>query len=786
VEHGPDLINTFIPGSSLINRGFAFAPEGTAWLNRLQSLSEHRDTTQFAPNLQQADLFDQYTRVLRSISSTRPLVLLLDDLQWADTGSIGLLFHLGRELSGSPILIIGAYRQEEVSLGRDGTRHPLEPVVNEFQLEFGAITIDLGEADPREFVEAFLDSEPNRLGPSFREMLYRQTQGHPLFTIELLRGMTERGDVVQDQSGNWVESSTLDWETLPARVEAVIAERIGRLPSHLKNLLQVACVQGEVFTAEVLARVSETDERTLFANLSGELDRQHRLIRAESIQRLDDQLLSNYRFRNILFQRYLYSTLDQVEKVHLHQQLGLVLEELTTGDVGFSVAAVQLARHFEQAGIPEKAIRYLHHAGERAIQLTAYHEGITHLNKGLELLPTIPDLSIRNSHELTLQLSLAMVWKYDWTSEQSRTALTRARELSIQLDKTDQLSRVLGEMCIYHYVHAEYHQALEWAKEALSLAEQLDDPVLIAEGNWYLGFLEYCLGDFVGAREHLKCVIDYYDPEQHHQTLVQMRGVDAGLSAMAYDACCLWALGYPDQAKSLSEEALTLARRFNHTFTLADVLCYAGCMFNAMLGDVSTLSDCADALILISEQEGLYLSGWSGMATNFKGVALIMQAKGEEAIAQIQKSIKNSQLSGVRLYNTLSLQSLAKAQILTDQIDKALANLDESMQVMELSGDRNWEVELHRTRAELLIMLGREAEAESCLKTAIEIAQSQTAKSWELRVSIGLARLWQKQGKVEDAYALLEPIYNWFTEGFDTPDLKDAKALLDELELERV
>jgi tetratricopeptide (TPR) repeat protein len=781
VENGPDLINTFVPGHSLINRVRSFAPEEAEWVNRMQDVSNRQEITQFVPNLQQNDLFDQYTRVLRTLSAEHPLVLVLDDLQWADTGSVGLLFHLGRELTGSPILILGAYRQEEITMGRDGGRHPLEPVVNEFQREFGAISVNLGQADRRKFVEALLDSEPNQLGPSFREMLHRQTQGHPLFTIELLRGMMARGDVVRDKNSVWVESSTLDWETLPARVEAVIAERIGRLDPALQAILQVACVEGEVFTAEVLACVLESNERALLVSLSGELDRQHRLIRADSIHRMGDQLLSNYRFRNILFQKYLYSTLDQVERVHLHEQVGTVLEQLASDHVDFSGVALNLARHFEEAGIPEKAIYYLHHAGERAIQLTAYHEGITHLSRGFELLPKIPDLSIRDSHELTLQLSLAMAWKYNWTSLQSKEAITRARELSQQLGMTDQLSRVLGELCIYHYVHAEYHQAIEWAHEALSLAQQEDDPILIAEGNWYLGFLKYCLGDYETARAHLKCVLDFYDPQQHHHSLVSLRGTDAGLSAMAYDACCLWCLGYPDQAMKRSQEALALAREFNHTFTLADVLCYAGCMFSAMLRDEQTLLDCAEALIQISNAKGLYLSGWSGMATNFMGVALTMQGKGEEAITYIQESLNNSELSGVRLYDTISRQSMANAQVVIGKLEEGLTNLEDAMIVMEQTGDRNWEAELHRTRGELLRIQGDDEGAESCITKAIEVSQSQAAKSWELRASMGLANLWQMQGKVDEARELLEPIYSWFTEGFDTPDLKDAKALLKKL-----
>lgn len=187
------------------------------------------------------------------------------------------------------VTLVGAYRPEEVALGRDGKRHPLEPVVHEFQREFGDLAVNVDEASSREFVEAFLDSEPNRLGSQFRERLYRQTGGHPLFAVELLRGLQERGDLVQDEEGRWVEGSSLDWETLPPRVEGVIAERIDRLTDPLQDALRAASVEGETFTAEVVAHMQASDEREMVVHLSDELDRRHRLVRAQGMLRIGDQ-----------------------------------------------------------------------------------------------------------------------------------------------------------------------------------------------------------------------------------------------------------------------------------------------------------------------------------------------------------------------------------------------------------------------------------------------------------------------------------------------------------------
>jgi adenylate cyclase len=182
---------------------------------------------------------------MKDLARQRPLLLVVDDLQWADGGSIGLLFHLGRRLEGSPVLVVGIYRPAEVALGRDGAstgsgqrkRHPSEPVVNEFQRDFGQIHVDLRQNADGRFVEALLDTESNRLGARCRQSLYQQTRGHALFTVEMLRGMQERGDLVQDKAGRWVEGPAVDWETLPARVEGIIAERISRLPAALQEML---------------------------------------------------------------------------------------------------------------------------------------------------------------------------------------------------------------------------------------------------------------------------------------------------------------------------------------------------------------------------------------------------------------------------------------------------------------------------------------------------------------------------------------------------------------------
>ena len=374
VEAGPDLVDTFVSGAPLAQRAAAYAPwPGRAdWLPRLQQLVQRKASFPPRADLNQNALFEQYSRVMRAIARRRPLLLTLDDLQWADGGSVGLLFHLGRSLAGGRVLVVGAYRPTDIALGRGGERHPLEPVVNEFKLQWGDIEIDLREAEGERFVAAFLDTEPNRLGEDFRSTLFRQTAGLPLAIVELVREMQEHRGLVRDEAGYWIEGPKLDWSALPVRVEAMIADRIARLDERTRHALQVASVEGETFTAEVIARVVGIGEQEVVRLLSEELDRGHRLVKAEGIRHLNGRQLSIYRFRHILFQKYLYTSLDAVERARLHDAVGAALETFYAAQTDQIV--VELAHHFAASGAAGQAATFLKQAGDRAAALAAYQE----------------------------------------------------------------------------------------------------------------------------------------------------------------------------------------------------------------------------------------------------------------------------------------------------------------------------------------------------------------------------------------------------------------------------
>ena len=781
VDSGPDLIDTFVAGRALVTRarssGVGARP---AWLVKLRQLVEQKAALSAAETPQQSDLFEQYTRVIHALAAEHPILLVLDDLQWADAGSMNLLFHLGRELRGSRVLIAGIYRGSEVALGRAGERHPLEGVVNELKRDLGDVEIDLGDSGSREFVDALLDLEANELGETFRETLHLQTGGHPLFTVELLQGMKEQGALTRDESGHWVEGASLSWEILPARVEAVIAERVGRLPEELRELLAVASVEGEAFTAEVLARVRGGDDRRTIRSLSRELDQRHRLVTAQGLRRTNGQRLSSYRFRHILFQKHLYGGLDPVERARLHEDVGASLEVLHgehAGDI-----AVHLAHHFEEAGIAPKAVDYLRQAGEKAVRVSANQEAAAHFRRGLELLRLLPEDPERDGHELALRVAsmTPLTALTGYTGQEVLETCERARELCERMGDTPQLFVALLHLSVFYAMSGQHRVGLELSRRCRGLAERTGDPVSVAIAHHNLGWLSAVVGEFPTARTHLEHMIAFYDPDEH-RALKYAIGLDPGVASRSWVALVLWILGYPDQARERRAEALALARGADHPVSLAlcRVIAYA---FLAPLDrDPELTAEAADELIRIStearlpyyEANGRFLRAWVDSLT--QGV--------EQGIEAMLESERMFSAIGVEAGRSERNILLGEAYGRAGQPSQGLLLLEDGLAYVERSGEHKWESELLRLRGELLVRKDPGgSQAEESYVRALDVARRQEARGLELRATTSLARLWQKQGRTEEAREELSHIYGWFTEGFGTHDLKQAKALMDEFE----
>ncbi len=780
VNTGPDLIDIFIPGRTLMSRASAAAANDANRLTPLQKLMAQKEGGPGRADVKQRDLFEQYTRVLEALAKAKPILLVLDDLQWADAGSINLLFHFGRRLEGCRILIIAIYRPADVALGRDGERHPLEPVINEFKRHFGQVHVNLRQTNDRDFVEDFLDTEPNRLGTEFRRALYRQTKGHALFTIEMLRGMQERGDLVRDETGRWVEGPAVDWKALPARVEGIIEERIGRLPIRLQEALKAASVEGETFTAEVVAQVTAVGQPESVRQLSGELDKQHRLVRCLGSRRLmpGGQRLSRYRFRHILFQKYTYSSLDEAERAYLHETIGRVLEGLYRRQT--DEIAVHLARHFKKAGVAEKAVTYLYEAGQHAIRLSAHAEAVRHLRHGLELLDALPNSADRAKREFELQIALgvALIATKGFAAPDVGRVYRRARALSPQVGSPSQRFPVLWGLYSYHQVRAEYKIARKFGEQFLSLVKNAREPGLLALAYLNLGTTLFQLGEFAPAQEHFEQSLAHHDP-QHSHPLASQLGQDHGLFCRCFGAHTLWQLGYPDRALAWIHKALARAEKLAQPYEMALALDYAA-MLNQFRRERQVVREQTKmAAALCREQGFTYYLAWAQI---LQGSTQATTRPNVQGIAQMRQGLDALQATGAAVRTPYYLSLLAKAYGQAGQVKAGLTVLADALAVAEKVRERWWEAELYRLKGELL--LGQDADAaevERYIHKAINIARRQQAKSLELRAVMSLCKLRQAQGQKLRARRMLAEIYDWFGEGFDTADLKDAGAMLREL-----
>ena len=778
VNHGADLINIFVSGAALLTRTEIFSSVHADWSVRLKKIVERKSSLPADSTLQQSSLFEQFTRVLQALSREQPLLLILDDLQWIDAGSANLLFHLGRRIAGNRIMIVGAYRPAEVALGRGGERHPIETIVHEFKRDFGNSDIELGKSEGRTFIDALLDTEPNRLGEEFRNMLYKQTRGHPLFTVELMRDMEERGALIKDETGMWLEGSGLNWNAVPARVDAVIEERIGRLNENLREMLTIASVEGEEFTAEVISRLQDREVRELIKQLSRELDKRHHLVSAKGIRQIAEQRLSLYIFQHIQFQRYLYGNLDDVERVHFHEQVGQILEAFYGKQA--EEISVQLARHFQEAGIAEKAIEYLYKAGNRAIRMSASAEAISHFNKALEILEKLPESLARDQQELSLQLALAVPIQASkgLGAPALGKAVVRARELCDKMGDTPQLFTALAQLGSYYSTCAQYRNSLEINEKIKMIAMQAKDPLMEAIYNYIQVWPLLNVGDMIQSAEHAKRMIAFYDQEKH-SIFAYLYGYDFGVLSMGFGSWALWILGYPEQALKQCNEALALARKLGHPHTLAFIL-LGCCELHWFLKNYQQINEYNEELAPLCNRNGFLYFG--AHATFYEGERKALEGKVAEGIEQMRQSLAVMEGTGTLTCFTRLLARLIYVCQQTQKIDEGLNAVEEAFEIARKYDERYMEAELYRLKGELLWMRGEPADVlEQCFSSAIAIACAQQARSWELRATMSLSRLRKSQGRVDEAHHMLHALSSWFTEGFDFPDLKEAKALLKEL-----
>ncbi|MBC8446492.1 MAG: hypothetical protein H8D78_01970, partial [Chloroflexi bacterium] len=423
-----------------------------------------------------------------------------------------------------------------------------------------------------------------------------------------------------------------------------------------------------------------------------------------------------------------------------------------------------------------KAVDYLLQAGNRAVQLSAHEEAIALFTRGLALLQTLPDTSARGEQELALQLALGgpLLAARGWGAPERARACERAFELCQQIGGTAQFLGALFLLADLSRAQGEHRKSLELGEQMLSLVQRTQDPRQIALAHWTLGETRFFCGELAPARKHLEQAIALHD-SRRHRSLIALTGPDMGGACLSWLAWVLWALGYPDQALERSQEALALAQELDHPFTLGFVLAFADCGLRLLRREALAAQEAIDSLWQLTGGEEV--TGMQAWAMVFQGWGQAMQGQVEEGIALMCEGMAAWEAMGAVSGRSFQVIPLVEAYGQAGQLHQGLSVLDEALALMGKTEERLLEAELRRLKGELLLRAGDgEVQAEDCYRQAIAVARRQQAKSWELRATMSLCRLWQQQGRSAEAREMLATVYGWFSEGFDTPDLKDAQT----------
>jgi class 3 adenylate cyclase/predicted ATPase len=601
------------------------------------------------------------------------------------------------------------------------------------------------------------------------EHIVGKADGVPLYVEELTKTILE-SDYLREEAERYTLAGSLSEVAIPATLQDSLMARLDRLP-RVRELAQLGAVLGREFAYEMLQALAEVEAPSLRDGLG-------QLVENELLYQRGRPPRSRYIFKHALIQDAAYQSLLKRTRQQYHQQVAALMEEQFPETVEAHPELV--AHHFAEAGCAEQAVTYSQKAGQIALKRSANVEAATHFERGLELLSQLPETPERHDRELEMQMALgpALVATRGYADAGVGRAYARAWQLCRLLEDDARLPLVLRGRQVFHLLRGELYEAREFAKQFLDLAERQQDAALLVGSYHALGQTLFHLGDLIAARRTVEQGVALFDPEQHR--LSNWPGGQPGEQCYLHDAFLLWMLGYPDQAVRRSEKALAMANELANPANLINTLAFVATV-DVLRRDLSAARQRAKAAMEISaEQRHLF---YLGEGTVLHGWARAAQDQGEDGIAEIEQGITTFKATGARTWVPYFLGLQAETYGRAKRIDDGLASVAEALALAEDTEQHCWKAELTRIKGELLLATASNnpGEAESCFSQALDIARRQQAKSWELRAAVSLGRLWQRQGKIEEAHNLVAPIYNWFTEGFDTADLKEAKVLLDEL-----
>jgi predicted ATPase len=583
--------------------------------------------------------------------------------------------------------------------------------------------------------------------------------------------MVLESGLLQEREERYELTGPLPPLAIPATLHDSLMARLDRLAA-VKALAQLGATLGREFAYELLQAVAPWDEATLQRGL-------RQLVEAEFLYQRGGPPQAMYVFKHALIQDAAYQSLLRSTRQQYHQRIAQALAARFP-----EVSETQpelLAHHYTEAGLMAQALPWWQQAGKRAFQRSANLEAIEHLTRGLTVLATLPDTPARLQHELDLHVTLgpALMATKGYASPEVEHTFARAWELCQRLGESPPRFTVLYGLFVCYFGGGKHRQARDQAEQFLHLAQLQGDAVPLLVAHRLLGLPLYCMGELAQAHEHFAQSVALYDSQQH-RTLAFAYGQDPGIAALVLDAFALWLLGYPDQALRRSHEACTLAESLAHPHSLAYGFAHLA-MFHQFRRDREEARRYAEVATRISREQGFPF--WLGAGLIFQGWAHTTRHQLAEQIAAMHEGMALYRATDAAMWVPYFLTLLAATYGEASQPEAGLRLLDEARTVMDSTQERFYEAEVHRVQGELVLAQGADqhALAEAGFQHALDIARRQQAKSWELRAAMSLSCLWQQQGKRQEAHDLLAGVYAWFTEGFDTADLQDAKVLLEEL-----
>ena len=703
---------------------------------------------------QRRELLAAIVTTLAACSDQQPVLMVVEDLHWVDPSTLELLTLLVEQVPTLPLFVVFTSRPGFDPPWRQPTY--LTPIMlnrlSRDQVEPMLIHAAGGKLLPSEVVD----------------YVATQTDGIPLFIEELVRTVLE-SELLQEADDAYVLGGSLSAVSIPTTLHDSLMARLDRLGT-AKGTAQWGATIGRSFSYEILESVSQRESATLQRDLK-------QLVEAELLYQRGLPPQATFVFKHALVQEAAYQSLLRSTQQYYHQRIAQVLSSQFV-----DIAEMQpefVAHHYTEAGFQDQAIVFWLQAGQRALSRSAYVEAITHFRQVLELLGCLSEPPERAEQELTACVSLgtSIIATEGWSAPEVETAYSRARVLCQQHENHPQLFSILVGLWGFYNVRAAYDTTRQLGEQFLRLAQRDQD---LAGAHMMLGLALYCTGELRSSQDHFQQSLDLYDrlPQPFHPSNPEL--VHPVLFCRSMASHTLWLIGYPDAARAQIHEALALKQTLSQPFSQAVALAYAA-MLHQCCQEPAMAFEYAEATLTVSKEHGLiYYLAW---ATLIKGRELVAEGELETGLTHIQQGLEDLRALGGRLRLTYYLTLLAEAYRERGQIKDGLRQLETALAEAEETNEQYWVAELYRLKGEFLLDTPALVEtAESCFRQALDLAHRQHAKSLELRAAMSLSRLWQQQDKRQDAYDLLAPVYGWFTEGFDTADLQDAKVLLAELE----